>query len=129
MLSSNLSDCENSHPQLASAVLCPTETLHAAFIHNIVGRWTRFSFFDIHVIKGKLLTSRNVLKSEEGQIINPSVEAIVAHSEQAAVRVAAVVDETCWAAHLLSVCHVAVALVERTRLIIVFGMLVQGKQV
>ena len=90
---------------------------------------SRLCLFNIHVIKGKLLTSRNVLKSEECQVVNSSVEAIVAHSEQAAVGVAAVVDEACRSAHLLSVSHVAITLVQCTELIVVFGMFVEREQV
>jgi hypothetical protein len=129
--SSSFSDCRSSNPQFTSAVLCTAKTLYTALIHGVVSclTWSSLCFFHVHVVERQLGTSGDVLQREEGQIIDSSIEAIVAHGEQAAVRIAAVVDEAGWAAHFLSIGHVAIAFVKRTGLIIVFSVLVQREQV
>jgi hypothetical protein len=90
---------------------------------------SRLCFLDIHVVESELLAGLNVLQSEECQIVDPSVEAVVAYGEQTAVRIATVIDEPSRATHYFAVSDVAVAFMQRSWLLVIFCVLVQRKQV
>lgn len=120
-----------SHPQFASAIACTTETVHSdtVFINIVVCCLASLAFFRIHVIECELGSGRNVLQRKEGQIVDSSIESVVTHSEQTAIWITAVIDKPSWAAHLFAVCYEAVALVQRARMVLISGKLVEPEHV